>query len=88
MITGMHALIYSSDAEGVHPSDTGGGHELYLMCDDVAATVEELTAKGVDFTKPVQDHGWGLVTTLRIPGGSELHVYQPKHPTAVAPRPE
>lgn len=69
---------------GVHPAEpaASGRHELYLMCDDVGATVAELTAKGVEFTSPVSDAGFGLLTTLRIPGGGELGLYQPHHPVA------
>jgi catechol 2,3-dioxygenase-like lactoylglutathione lyase family enzyme len=67
---------------GVHPSDEGGRHELYLMCDDVEATVEELTSKGVEFTRPVRDEGFGLMTSFRLPGGGELGLYEPRHPTA------
>jgi catechol 2,3-dioxygenase-like lactoylglutathione lyase family enzyme len=64
----------------VHPAEAPS-HELYLMCDDVNATVEELTAKGVQ-CGPVSDQGWGLLTTIRLPGGGELGLYEPKHPKA------
>jgi catechol 2,3-dioxygenase-like lactoylglutathione lyase family enzyme len=70
---------------GIHPaveSVPSGRHELYLMCDDVHATAAELEAKGVEFTSPVSDEGFGLLTTLRVPGGGEIGLYQPKHPTA------
>ncbi len=71
---------------GIHPSSepdlAGGRHELFLMCDDIEATVAELQGKGVVFTTPVEDRGFGLVTTLEIPGGGELGLYQPKHRTA------
>jgi catechol 2,3-dioxygenase-like lactoylglutathione lyase family enzyme len=70
---------------GIHPAGgggaSGGSHELYLMCDDIEATVAELRAKGVEFCTPVADRGFGLLTTLRVPGGGELGLYQPKHPT-------
>lgn len=66
---------------GIHPADAPS-HELFLMCDDLEATIAELEAKGVDFTQPVTDAGWGLRTTLRLPGGSELGLYQPRHDTA------
>ena len=116
MITGVHALIYTKDAEGVraffrnvlkfhsvdaghgwlifalppaelgiHPTEESGHHELYLMCDDVKATVEELKSKGVEFTQPIKEAGFGLVTSLKIPGG-ELGLYEPKHPTALQPQ--
>jgi predicted enzyme related to lactoylglutathione lyase len=76
---------------GVHPTGEGqepgtgppsGHHELYLMCDDIAATVADLTAKGVEFTTPIQEAGFGLLARLRVPGAGEIGIYQPKHPTA------
>jgi catechol 2,3-dioxygenase-like lactoylglutathione lyase family enzyme len=70
---------------GIHPNPSpgpaNGRHEVFLMCDDIHATVAELTEKGVEFTAPVEDRGFGLVTTLRVPGGGELGLYEPKHPT-------
>jgi catechol 2,3-dioxygenase-like lactoylglutathione lyase family enzyme len=68
----------------LHPHDSGGGHELYLMADDIRATVEELEAKGVEFTREVSDERWGLLTAIRLPGGGELGLYEPRHPS---PRP-
>jgi catechol 2,3-dioxygenase-like lactoylglutathione lyase family enzyme len=64
-----------------HPSDGDTSIELYLMCDEIEATVAELEAKGVELTRPVSDEGWGLVTALRVPGGGELGLYEPRHPT-------
>ena len=63
----------------VHPDAAGGRHELYLMCDDVHATVEELKGKGAEFAGEVTDAGWGLLTAIRLPGGSELGLYEPRH---------
>jgi hypothetical protein len=63
-----------------HPAEKAS-HELYLMCDDVAATVERLAARTVACT-PVADRGWGLLTELTLPGGGKLGLYQPKHPLA------
>jgi predicted enzyme related to lactoylglutathione lyase len=70
---------------GVHPIDASetARHELYLMCDDIQTTVEELKAKGVEFPRPIEDQGFGLVTWLTMPGGAELALYQPRHPTAL-----
>jgi predicted enzyme related to lactoylglutathione lyase len=68
---------------GVHPIDDGGHHELYLMCDDIEQTVEDLKAKGVEFTGDITDAGFGRLTSFKIPGGAELSLYQPKHPTAI-----
>jgi len=64
-----------------HPAEHGTGHELYLMCDDVAATVKQLAAHKVPCT-PVADRGWGLLTELTLPGGGKLGLYQPRHPLA------
>ena len=68
-----------------HPSDGDGRHELYLMCDDIEATVEELKRKGVEFTRPISDVGWGLLTAFALPGGGELALYEPRHPSPLAP---
>ncbi|MGA7086698.1 MAG: VOC family protein [Candidatus Dormiibacterota bacterium] len=76
---------------GIHPESEDsdgnrdrhhGRHELFLMCSDVEATVAALKAKGVEFTTPVEDQGFGLITRLRVPGAGELSLYQPKHATA------
>ena len=64
---------------GIHPSDGENYHQLYLMCDDIHRTVEELTAKGVEFTLPVKEQRFGLLTAFRIPGGDELFLYEPRH---------
>jgi len=68
---------------GVHPDEHGGQTHLSLMCDDVQKTVEELKRKGVQFTSGIKDQGYGLVTALKLPGGGELQLYQPRHPTAI-----
>jgi predicted enzyme related to lactoylglutathione lyase len=65
----------------IHPADPGGGHELYLLCDDVRTTVEALKLKGIEITTPIADKGWGLLTSIRIPGGGEIGLYQPRHPS-------
>ena len=62
------------------PADEVGRHELYLMCDDVRKTVAELKSKGVEFTQPICEREWGLLTSFKLPGGGELALYQPKHP--------
>lgn len=66
----------------VHPAEGRETHELFLMCDDVNATVAELTAKGVSFARPVSNQGWGLMTSIRLPGGGELGLYEPRHERA------
>ena len=52
------------------------------MCDDIEATVEEITARGVTVEGAISDQGWGLLATVRLPGGGPLGVYQPRHPVA------
>ncbi|MGP3963655.1 VOC family protein [Nonomuraea sp. 3N208] len=66
----------------VHPTDAAEAHELYLMCDDLERTMEELRAKGVEFADPVSDQGWGLLTAITLPGGGRLGLYEPRHQTA------
>jgi catechol 2,3-dioxygenase-like lactoylglutathione lyase family enzyme len=115
MISGLHAILYSPDADKVraflrdvlgfksvdaghgwlifdapptelaaHPTEDGEKphHELYLMCDDLKATMSELAGKGVKFGA-ITEARWGSVTSIHLPGGGELGLYQPKHPTAI-----
>ena len=71
---------------GIHPVMPGepqrGAHALSLMCDDIEGTVEALKQKGVQYTSPIEDQGYGLVTTMVIPGGAKLWLYEPRHPIA------
>ncbi|MFC9331263.1 VOC family protein [Kitasatospora sp. NPDC057015] len=66
----------------VHPTDGPPAQQLYLMCDDVATTVRELAARGVEFTRPVTDERWGRLTGFRLPGGGEVGLYEPRHERA------
>jgi predicted enzyme related to lactoylglutathione lyase len=112
MITGVHGVIFTSDADSVraffrdvlefssvdagqgwlifalppaelaaHPADGAGHHELYLMCDNAHTTVDELKHKGAEFSRPISDEGFGLMTAIKLPGGAELGLYEPRHPT-------
>jgi catechol 2,3-dioxygenase-like lactoylglutathione lyase family enzyme len=70
---------------GIHPAGEAspdGHHELYFICDDVAATVVELKAKGVEFTTGIETAGFGLMTRMRVPGAGEIGLYQPRHDVA------
>jgi catechol 2,3-dioxygenase-like lactoylglutathione lyase family enzyme len=69
----------------VHPTDGEPRHELYLMCDDIEATLADLEGRGVEVAQPVSDEGWGLLATIRVPGIGELGIYQPQHPMAITP---
>ena len=62
-----------------HPSEKNDLHEFYLTCDDVEAFVHQMRQQGVD-TAEVSDEGWGLLTSIKLPGGGHLGVYQPRHP--------
>jgi predicted enzyme related to lactoylglutathione lyase len=110
VITGVHAIVFSSDAEklraffadvlnlpsadagagwrifalppaelAVHPTDRDSRHELYLMCDDIHATLAELRTKGVEVARDVSDQGWGLLAAIRLPDGAEFPIYEPRH---------
>ena len=69
----------------VHPADGEARHELYLMCDDIHATLAELRDKGVEVARGVSDQGWGLLAAIRLPDGGELPIYQPRHPSPLQP---
>ena len=62
----------------VHPSEKNDVHELYLMCDDVHALVEQLRARNVHCSS-VDEQVWGSITRVALPGGGKLGIYQPKH---------
>jgi catechol 2,3-dioxygenase-like lactoylglutathione lyase family enzyme len=71
----------------IHPASGDGGsgrHELYLMCDDIAATMSDLTARGAEFTTPVRQASFGLLTSIRVPGAGDIGLYEPRHRTAYA----
>jgi hypothetical protein len=53
------------------------------MCDDVDAETARLAGAGIA-CGPVSDEGWGRLTSIRLPGGGSLGLYQPRHPTAHA----
>lgn len=67
---------------GVHPAESAA-HELSLMCDDIGATMADLSSKGVEFSGEPEDKGFGIAVTMLLPGGAELLLYEPRHPTAL-----
>ena len=116
MITGVHTMLYTSDAEGLrsflrdklgfrgydigegfvifdlppaemgcHPTEKrdgtvpSGTHDVSFSCDDIEQTVAELKARGVEFTRPIEDEGYGRVTFFKVPGGFEMLLYQPHY---------
>ncbi|HEY7484170.1 MAG TPA: VOC family protein [Streptosporangiaceae bacterium] len=67
----------------VHPADQGARHELYLMCDDIRATLDELRAKGVTVSDDITEAGWGLLGSIKLPSGADFPIYEPRHKTAI-----
>lgn len=73
---------------GVHPAEgptyeTGTRHQLTFMCDDIEDTIRDLRTKGVQVEGEPQDEGWGITVMLHLPGGVQMMLYQPRHPTAI-----
>jgi predicted enzyme related to lactoylglutathione lyase len=74
----------------VHPSDDdveqAPDHKkvwvLYLMCDDLPAQIKSLKTKKVRCTE-IKEERWGITTTIPLPSGAEIGLYQPKHKTAI-----
>jgi catechol 2,3-dioxygenase-like lactoylglutathione lyase family enzyme len=60
-----------------HPADAPR-HELFFLCDDIDATVAELAAKGVHVAAPITDEGWGLETSITVPGAGRIGLYEPR----------
>jgi catechol 2,3-dioxygenase-like lactoylglutathione lyase family enzyme len=69
---------------GCHPADqaegkASGTHDISFYCDNIEQTVADLTARGVEFTGPIVDQGYGLVTHFLVPGGFAVQLYQPRY---------
>lgn len=83
--TGDGWLIFDAPAAdlGVHPTDgaqpPSGTADVSFYCDEIERTVAELTARGVEFTGPIEDHGYGLVTHFHVPGGFTIQLYEPRY---------
>lgn len=72
---------------GVHPlmqHDDGGAphHEISLVCDDITATVRELTDRGARFRAEPEDRGYGVAVDVEVPGTNDIQIYQPRHSVA------
>jgi predicted enzyme related to lactoylglutathione lyase len=73
---------------GIHPGEGpafegGARHAVSFMCDDLDATIAELRGKGIEIRGEPQDQGYGIVATMVLPGGLDVQLYQPRHPTAI-----
>src|SRR5690242_15168888 len=75
----------------VHPAEAGNpGQEIYLMCEDIDRTVDDLESRGITVERPFHDERWGRLAFFRLPGGGRLGIYQPRHarpPAKAAPTP-
>jgi catechol 2,3-dioxygenase-like lactoylglutathione lyase family enzyme len=65
-----------------HPGDKNSVQELYLMCDDLKSEMAALAKKNVTCSE-IQEERWGSITKVRLPGGGDVHMYQPKHRKAL-----
>ena len=112
MLTGVHIVVYSKDAEAdraffkdilgfrsvdagqgwlifavpaaevaFHPHDKNDKHEMYFMCDELKEQVAALQKKGVQ-VGGISEEQWGTRTTISLPGGGAIGLYEPKHPVA------
>lgn len=112
MISGAHAVIYSTNPESdraffrdvlgfpsvdaghgwlifalpaaevaFHPSHKNNVHELYFTCENLKATITQLQSKNIE-TSEIHEERWGILTKIKLPGGGEIGLYQPKHPLA------
>ena len=70
---------------GVHPVPEGEApmHQISFMCDDLAATVAELRGRGIEIPGQPKDEGFGITTMMVLPGGVDVMLYEPHHPTAI-----
>jgi catechol 2,3-dioxygenase-like lactoylglutathione lyase family enzyme len=68
-----------------HPSDENGLHELFFMCDDLRTEMAALAQKGVAFSE-IQEARWGSIVRMKLPGGSDISLYQPRHAMALERR--
>lgn len=65
-----------------HPAETNDVHKLYFMCDDLKIEMELLAKKNVKCSE-IHEERWGSTTTISLPGGGKIGLYQPKHATAL-----
>ncbi|MFF8599742.1 VOC family protein [Streptomyces sp. NPDC015232] len=67
----------------VHPTEGEPKHEVYLMCEDLTRTLGDLEDRGAEISRAITEQPWGLLAAVRLPSGTELPLYEPRHPTAL-----
>ncbi len=65
-----------------HPYEKNNVHELFFMCKDINAEINYLKSKNISCSE-LTEHDWGTLTKIKLPGGGEVGLYQPKHKTAI-----
>jgi hypothetical protein len=70
------------DFSQTHAGEKLMGAVLYLMCDDLKAEIDLLKKKNVQCTE-IQQAPWGISTTIPLPSGRAIGLYQPRHQTAL-----
>ena len=73
----------SGDFVQLHADQHLLGAVLYLMCDDLQSTTRFLRDRKVECGEVVEA-AWGLSTTVPLPSGGRIGLYQPRHKTAIA----
>jgi hypothetical protein len=63
---------------GCHPSDHSY-HGISFFCEDIEATMAELSSRGVEFAAPLREEEWGRVSEFELPGGGLVDLYEPKY---------
>jgi hypothetical protein len=76
----VHPLSENGPAPVVHMGHEFLGATLHLMCDDLPSLMKSLKAKNVGCTEPSRQP-WGTSTTVRLPSGGSIGLYQPTHKT-------
>ena len=80
---GVHPTAWEHDGQA---GSVPMSHQLSFVCDDLPATMAELSAKGAVFSSEPADQGWGITVMLQVPGAQDVMLYQPRH-TVIAGSP-
>ena len=64
-----------------------GAHMLLYSpeADALRAMLRDVRSQGIEFRSEPRDAGFGIITTMLLPGGVELLLYEPKHASPLQP---